>query len=82
MFLKDANNITEFNLDQGKKLLNYNEDVGEIVNSHLKLVQYGSLIEGLNEANISSVDKKSLEGLQNSENKFNQTLVLYTQTYK
>lgn len=82
MFLKDVDNITQFNLDQGKKLLNYNDDVGEIVSPHLKLVQYGSLIEGLNETNISPVDKKSLEGLQNSETQFNKTLALYTQTYK
>ena len=82
MFLKDANNITEFNLDQGKDILTYNDDMDKIVSPHLKLIQTSTLIEGLNGANMSYNDKKALEGSQNIENQFNQTLALYAQTYK
>lgn len=82
MFDIQQDNMAEFNLEQGKDILQYNDDMDEIVSPHLKLIQSSSLKEGLAGSNLSHVDKKSLEGLQNIENKFNQTLALYTQTYQ
>jgi predicted dithiol-disulfide oxidoreductase (DUF899 family) len=79
----DSENIITFNLDQGKDILQYNDDMDKIVSPHLKLIQSNLLVEGLSGTgtNTSYVNKKALEGLQNIENKFNQTLALYTQTY-
>jgi hypothetical protein len=82
MFDIQQDNMAEFNLEQGKDILQYNDDMDEMVSPHLKLIQSSSLKEGLAGSNLSHVDKKSLEGLQNIENKFNQTLALYTQTYQ
>ena len=82
MFHTRENSILKFNLDQGKDILTYNDDMDKIVSPHLKLIQSSTLIEGLNGANMSYNDKKALEGLQNIENQFNQTLALYAQTYK
>ena len=82
MFHTRENSILKFNLDQGKDILTYNDDMDKIVSPHLKLIQTSTLIEGLNGANMSYNDKKALEGLQNIENQFNQTLALYAQTYK
>lgn len=82
MFHTQENNILKFNLDQGKDILTYNDDMDKIVTPHLKLIQSSTLIEGLNGENMSYNDKKALEGLQNVENQFNQTLALYAQTYK
>jgi hypothetical protein len=75
-------NMTDFNLEQGKELLNYNSEIDDIVNPHLKLIEKGSLIEGMNIVNLSNNDKKKVEGLQNIENEFNKTLSEYTQTYQ
>ena len=75
-------NMTDFNLEQGKELLNYNSQIDDIVNPHLKLIEKGSLIEGMNIVNLSNNDKKKVEGLQNIENEFNKTLSEYTQTYQ
>ena len=80
--------ISQFNLEQGKEMLNYNDDMDKITGPDLKLIQSG-MLEGLNglggmetePSNMSSNDKLALEGLQNIENNFNQTLALYTQTY-
>ena len=74
--------MTDFNLEQGKELLNYNSQIDDIVNPHLKLIEKGSLIEGMNIVNLSNNDKKKVEGLQNIENEFNKTLSEYTQTYQ
>ena len=82
MFDIQQDNMAEFNLEQGKDILQYNDDMDEMVSPHLKLIQSSSLKEGLAGSNLSHVDNKSLEGLQNIENKFNQTLALYTQTYQ
>ena len=82
MFDIQQDNMEYFNLEQGKDILQYNDDMDEIVSPHLKLIQSSTLKEGLPGSNLSHIDKKSLEGLQNIENKFNQTLVLYAQTYK
>lgn len=82
MFHTRENSILKFNLDQGKDILTYNDDMDKIVSPHLKLIQSSTLIEGLDGANMSYNDKNALEGLQNIENQFNQTLALYAQTYK
>ena len=82
MFDIQQDNMEYFNLEQGKDILQYNDDMDEIVSPHLKLIQSSTLKEGLPGSNLSHIDKKSLEGLQNIENKFNQTLALYAQTYK
>mgnify|MGYP006423793341 FL=1 len=82
MFDIQQEDMLPFNLEQGRDILQYNEDMDEIVSPHLKLIQSSTLKEGLAGSNLSHVDKKSLEGLQNIENKFNQTLALYAQTYK
>ena len=82
MFHTRENSILKFNLDQGKDILTYNDDMDKIVSPHLKLIQTSTLIEGLNGSNMSYNDKNALEGLQNIENQFNQTLALYAQTYK
>lgn len=82
MFDIQQDDMLPFNLEQGRDILQYNEDMDEIVSPHLKLIQSSTLKEGLAGSNLSHVDKKSLEGLQNIENKFNQTLALYAQTYK
>ena len=81
MFDNQENKITTFNLDQGKDILQYNDDMDKIVGPNLKLIQSNLLKEGLDGSNMSYTNKKALEGLQNIENKFNQTLALYTQTY-
>jgi hypothetical protein len=82
MFHTRENSILKFNLDQGKDILTYNDDMDKIVSPHLKLIQSSTLIEGLDGVNMSYNDKNALEGLQNIENQFNQTLALYAQTYK
>ena len=82
MFDIQQDDMTDINLEQGRDILQYNNDMDEIVSPHLKLIQSSTLKEGLPGTNLSHVDKKSLEGLQNIENKFNQTLALYSQTYK
>lgn len=82
MFDLDNKNVINGNLDQGKKLLHYNDEINEIVAPNLKAIQLGSLLEGLDGVHMSHNDTKSLEGLQNVENKFNQTLAQYTQTYQ
>jgi len=82
MFDIQQDDMLPFNLEQGRDILQYNEDMDQIVSPHLKLIQSSTLKEGLAGSNLSHVDKKSLEGLQNIENKFNQTLALYAQTYK
>jgi hypothetical protein len=82
MFDIQQDDMLPFNLEQGRDILQYNEDMDEIVSPHLNLIQSSTLKEGLAGSNLSHVDKKSLEGLQNIENKFNQTLALYAQTYK
>jgi len=82
--------ILNFNLEQGKDILKYNLDLDKIINPHLKLIQSGRLegltgLSGLNggdHSNTSPNDIIALEGLQNIENIFNQTLALYAQTYK
>jgi len=82
MFDIQQDDMLPFNLEQGRDILQYNEDMDQIVSPHLKLIQSSTLKEGLPGSNLSHIDKKSLEGLQNIENKFNQTLALYAQTYK
>ena len=82
MFDIQQDDMLPFNLEQGRDILQYNEDMDEIVSPHLNLIQSSTLKEGLAGSNLSHVDKKSLEGLQNIENKFNQTLALYAQTYQ
>ena len=82
MFNTQGNGIFKSNLEQGKIILNYNEDMDDVVKPHLKLIQQGSLLEGMNSMNLSLKDKKSVEGLQNIENSFNKTLAEYNQVYK
>jgi hypothetical protein len=80
--IQQSNNMADYNLEQGKDILQYNDDIDKIESPNLNLIQSNTLKEGLAGSNLSYVDKKSLEGLQNIENKFNQTLALYTQTYQ
>ena len=70
MFDNQENKITTFNLDQGKDILQYNDDMDKIVGPNLKLIQSNLLKEGLDGSNMSYTNKKALEGLQNIENKF------------
>ena len=39
MFHTRENSILKFNLDQGKDILTYNDDMDKIVSPHLKLIQ-------------------------------------------
>ena len=82
MFNNSATNLLDFNLDQGKQLLNYNESIDDIVKPYLKLISEGTLIESMSNHNLSGKDKKSLNGLENIENTFNRTLADYSNTYK
>ena len=59
MFNTQGNGIFKSNLEQGKIILNYNEDMDDVVKPHLKLIQQGSLLEGMNSMNLSLKDKKS-----------------------
>ena len=83
MFNTQGNGTFKYNLEQGKAILNYNEKVDDIVKPHLKIIQEGSLIEGLNgSSGLSLKDKKTVEGLQSIENEFNKTIAQYNQVYK
>ena len=82
MFNNQRNDLFKKNLEQGKDILTYNEDMDKIVSPHLKIIQAGSIVEGMKALDLSSNDKKTLEGLQNVEDGFNQLLAAYTQTYK
>ena len=82
MFNNSGTNLLDFNLDQGKDLLNYNESIGDIVKPYLKLISEGTLIESMSNHNLSGKDKKSINGLENIENSFNRTLSDYSNTYK
>ena len=83
MFNTQGNGTFKYNLEQGKAILNYNEEVDDIVKPHLKIIQDGSLIEGLNgSSGLSLKDKKTVEGLQSIENEFNKTIAQYNQVYK
>ena len=39
MFDIQQDNMAEFNLEQGKDILQYNDDMDEMVSPHLKLIQ-------------------------------------------
>ena len=83
MFNTQGNGTFKYNLEQGKAILNYNEEVDDIVKPHLKIIQEGSLIEGLNgSSGLSLKDKKTVEGLQSIENEFNKTIAQYNLVYK
>ena len=83
MFNTQGNGTFKYNLEQGKAILNYNEEVDDIVKPHLKIIQDGSLIEGLNgSSGLSLKDKKTVEGLQSIENEFNKTIAQYNLVYK
>lgn len=82
MFNKKKNNEMKFNLQQGKDLLEYNNDINKLVDPHLKIIQNGSIIEGLDGTNMNENDKRSLNTLQHSENIFNKTLAEYSELYK
>ena len=82
MFNNSGTNLLDFNLDQGKDLLNYNESIDDIVKPSLKLISEGTLIESMSNHNLSGKDKKSINGLENIENSFNRTLSDYSNTYK
>ena len=82
MFNNQGNDLFKKNLEQGKIVLNFNEDMDKIVSPHLKIIQQGSIVEGMKALDLSSNDKKTLEGLQNVEDGFNKLLAAYTQTYK
>ena len=43
MFNTQGNGTFKYNLEQGKAILNYNEEVDDIVKPHLKIIQEGSL---------------------------------------
>ena len=68
MFNNHGNNLLKFNLEQGKKLISYNKSIFELTKPYLKLIERGSLVESMSNYNLSSSDKKSIEGLENIEN--------------
>tara|TARA_B100001059_G_scaffold108008_1_gene107838 strand:- start:1610 stop:2725 length:1116 start_codon:yes stop_codon:yes gene_type:complete len=70
------------NLEQGKTILNYNEEINNLINPHLKIIQEGTIVEGMTGMNLSLKDKKIVEGLENIENEFNKTLSEYNKIYK
>ena len=70
------------NLEQGKTILNYNEEINNLVNPHLKIIQEGTIVEGMAGMNLSLKDKKTVKELENIENEFNKTLSEYNQIYK
>lgn len=82
MFNNNGSNVLKFNLDQGKKLLDYNQSVDDMIKPTLKLISSGTLIESMSNHNLSGTDKKSIEGLENIENEFNRTLSEYSSTYQ
>ena len=82
MFNNSGTNLLNFNLDQGKQLLDYNESIDDIVKPSLDRISQGTLIESMSNHNLSGKDKKSIEGLENIENKFNRTLADYSNIYK
>ena len=82
MFNNSGTNLLNYNLDQGKQLLDYNESIDDIVKPSLDRISQGTLIESMSNHNLSGKDKKSIEGLENIENKFNRSLADYSNIYK
>ena len=72
------------NLEQGREILQYNTDMDNIVSPHLKMIEQGSILEGMeNRYNtLSSRDKEALKGLDDMEKRFQNTLSEYTKTYQ
>lgn len=72
------------NLEQGREVLQYNTDMDNIVSPHLKMMEQGSIIEGMeNKYNtLSTRDKEALKGLDDMEKRFQNTLAEYTKTYQ
>ena len=60
MFNNQKNDLFKKNLEQGKDVLNYNEDMDKIVSPHLKIIQEGSIIEGMKSLDLSPNDKKNI----------------------
>lgn len=83
MFNSSGNQLLKFNLEQGKQIIEYNNEMKEIVNPQLHLIERGSRIESMTTAhNLSQHDRKELVEVRNIENMFNNTLAEYTQTYQ
>lgn len=83
MFNPSGNQLLKFNLEQGKQIIEFNNEMKEIVNPQLHLIERGSLIESMSTAHkLSQHDRKELVEVRNIENMFNNTLAEYTQTYQ
>ena len=54
MFNNQGNDLFKKNLEQGKIVLNFNEDMDKIVSPHLKIIQQGSIVEGMKALDLSS----------------------------
>lgn len=80
MFYNEENNINNNILNQGKDILNYNNELDN--NPHFKLIQKGSIIEGFNSYKLNNKDNKIVEKLQNIEDEFNNTIAEYNRVYK
>ena len=86
MFNSKTNDTFKYNLEQGKDILNYNEELYNTVKPHLQIIQEGSIIESMtntiSDSNVSSKDKKQIQHIENIEKKFNKTLSEYNEVYK
>ena len=78
------NNPLTDNLEQGREVLQYNTEMDNIVRPHLKMIEKGTIIEGMESKynTLSSKDKHSLQKLNDMEKRFQNTLAEYTKTYQ
>jgi len=86
MFNNELNDTFKYNLEQGKDILTYNQEIYNTVKPHLQIIQEGSIIESMTNTNsdssISSKDKKQIQQIEDVEKTFNKTLSEYNEVYK
>jgi len=87
--INNTNNTTNdkpgiVNLEQGREILQYSTDMDNIVSPHLKMIEQGTIIEGMESKynTLSRRDKDALKGLDDMERQFQNTLSEYTKTYQ
>jgi hypothetical protein len=86
MFNNDINDTFKYNLEQGKDILTYNQELYNTVKPHLQIIQEGSIIESMTNTNSNSAlspkDKKQIQQIEDIEKTFNKTLSEYNEVYK
>ena len=75
-------NILAYNLDQGKKILDYNNSFHDTTSPNLELISQGDIVEAMSNYNLSKKDKEMMSQIKNIEKIFNRTLTEYNNTYK